>query len=61
MRKVEIRGYVVYDPEEVCCGSRDGDAVCRRIEDGLFNEDFPREWSFEPVSDTDIDYAEDDE
>lgn len=61
MRKVEIRGYVVYDPEEVRWGNRDGQAVCARIEDVLFNEDFPREWSFKPVSDTEVDYVEDDE
>lgn len=56
MRKVEIRGYVIYDPDEV----NDGAAVCGRIEDALFNEDYPREWSFEPVSDTEINYVEED-
>ncbi|QOT13708.1 hypothetical protein JNUCC32_31415 (plasmid) [Paenibacillus sp. JNUCC32] len=50
MRKVEIRGYVVYDPEEVASG----DLICGRIEDMLFNEDYPREWSFEAVSDTEV-------
>lgn len=58
MRKVEIRGYVIYDPSELRSGS--GDEICGRIEDMLFNEDYPQEWSFEVVSETEIDAKEDD-
>ncbi|GAA0840563.1 hypothetical protein GCM10008915_36370 [Bifidobacterium pullorum subsp. gallinarum] len=54
MRKVEIRGYVIYDPEEIASG----DLICGRIEDLLFNEDYPREWSFESVSDAEVVYEE---
>ena len=57
MRKVEICGYVIYDPDEVPCGSN-GDGVCGSIEDFLFNEDYPCEWSIESVSDVEINVEE---
>lgn len=60
MRKVEIRGYVIYDPDEVTHGAN-GDGVCAGIEDFLFNEDYPQEWSFESVSDVEINVEEADE
>lgn len=51
MRKVEIRGYVIYDPNELPTDRGSGKEVCGHIEDLLFNEDYPQEWSFEVVSD----------
>lgn len=58
MRKVEIRGYVIYDPNELYRPDIGGPEVCSRIENLLFNEDYPREWSFEAVSDVEVDYVE---
>jgi hypothetical protein len=57
LRKVEIRGFVIYDPDEVSHGSN-GEGVCASIEHLLFNEDYPQEWSFESVSDVEINEEE---
>lgn len=58
IRKVEIRGYVIYDPDEVNHGEN-GAGVCASIEHVLFNEEYPREWSFEPLSDEPVEWEED--
>nr|WP_154895253.1 hypothetical protein [Paenibacillus xylanexedens] len=58
MRRVEIRGYVVYDPNEVRNPDIGGMEVCARIENLLFNEDFPVEWEFTAVSDTEFNVEE---
>lgn len=63
MRKVKITGYVIYDDlEEIYGDSRiDGETIAGIIEDRLFQEDFPREWSFEVESDEEVDWKEEDE
>lgn len=53
MRRVEIKGYVVYDETETW-RIKDGDDVADRIADLLLNEDYPCEWSFEALSDTEV-------
>ncbi|WP_340028968.1 hypothetical protein MHB71_04965 [Paenibacillus sp. FSL H7-0940] len=59
MKRVEIRGFVVYDPDEVRNPGIGGMEVCARIEDLLFNEDFAVEWEFTAVSDTEFNVEED--
>lgn len=56
MRKAKITGYVIYDDlEEIYGDSRiDGETIAGIIEDKLFQEDFPQEWSFEVESDEEI-------
>ncbi|WP_190323024.1 hypothetical protein [Bacillus swezeyi] len=57
MRKVKIEGHVIYNEDELIHGT----CVTHEIDHWLFNEDFPREWSFNAVSDEEVDYDEEDE
>nr|WP_187354054.1 hypothetical protein [Brevibacillus laterosporus] len=56
MRKVWLSGYVIYDEDELLTGEE----VAGRIEDLLFNEEFPREWSFSAVKDGGVEWSKED-
>ncbi|NMF00023.1 hypothetical protein [Aneurinibacillus aneurinilyticus] len=53
MRKTKITGYVIYDENET-----GGQSVASLLEDLLFNQDYPREWSFEVESDEEIEWED---
>lgn len=54
MRLVEIKGYVIYDDNEMPTGLD----VVYRLENLLFNENFPREWEFTVISDKEIEWED---
>jgi hypothetical protein len=55
LRKVEIKGYVIFDENELS----HGDDIASKIEDMLFNVDGVAEWSIEETSNEEIEYERD--
>lgn len=52
MRKVEIKGYIIFDEDEL----QHGDDIVGQIDHELFNIDGVMEWSLEEVSSEEIEY-----
>ncbi|KAF6630585.1 hypothetical protein H6F38_14250 [Paenibacillus sp. EKM208P] len=52
MRKVEIKGYIIFDEEELNHGSD----IIGQIDHELFNLDGIVEWELEEVNDVEVEY-----
>ncbi|MET3209714.1 UNVERIFIED_CONTAM: hypothetical protein ABIC26_002661 [Paenibacillus sp. PvR008] len=56
MRKVEIKGYIVFDEEEL----NHGDDIIGQIDHELFNADGIIEWELKEVNDVEIEHIRED-
>lgn len=56
MRKVEIKGYIILDEEELNYGNN----IVGQISDDLFNVEGVVKWDLEEVSNIEIEYDEED-
>lgn len=57
MRKVEIKGYIIFDEEEL----NHGNNIIGQIDHELFNVEGVVEWELEEVSNEEIEYEYDEE
>jgi hypothetical protein len=57
MRKVEIKGWIIFDEEELQHRTN----MVGQIDHELFNVEGVREWCLEEVSNEEIEYEEDEE
>lgn len=57
MRKVELKGYIIFDEEEL----NHGENVVAQIDHELYNVDGIVEWELEEVSNIEIDYEQEED
>lgn len=57
MRKVELKGYIIFDEEELNHGTN----VVGQIDHELFNVDGVVEWELEEVSNIEIEYKQEED
>lgn len=57
MRKVEFKGWVIFDEEEL----QHGNDMVAQIDHELFNVDGVRVWSLKELNNNEIEYEEEDE